>query len=354
MNNILTNFKIYFNETLNQTIEFNSNSIIEKFLDVHEQNNDNNKNLLKNWLENTYEHKYIKKIISNKKFQEIIIHNNNYAQLIDNDFYRIKLDNISPDDYQLSLEIFCLKNNISWNFSTPYASFFTSIDNRLFRATLTHHSITPVGSSKLFLRAIEKSDFNLNCFIKEDSIIKLKNIIKDKSNTIICGPTGSGKTTLMRSMLKEINNHEHLVILEDTHELYLNRENTSFLLSCKRRDLSLEKFCSYSLRMRPSRMALGEIRSQEVIPFFMMMNAGHNGLISTIHANSAVESIDRLALLFCLNNKRQGIDLEYVIKMICGCIDKIIMVDNHKVVEIIKVLGSEKEHPYFEYDYKAS
>ena len=98
--------------------------------------------------------------------------------------------------------------------------------------------------------------------------------------------------------------------------------------------------------MRPDRIILGEMRSHEVIPFLLAMNTGHKGLMSTLHANSAVDAIKRVAQLFCLY---QGGDMNYplVLKLASANVDVVIHLENKRVKEVIEVLSSEAENVYF-------
>jgi Flp pilus assembly CpaF family ATPase len=100
--------------------------------------------------------------------------------------------------------------------------------------------------------------------------------------------------------------------------------------------------------MSPERMVLGEIRSHEVTPFIMAMNNGHKGFMSSIHANSASDALHRLALLFCLYSETKSLDFEMVLKLICKNIDIVVYMENKKVVEVIEVLGSEKDNCFYQ------
>jgi len=113
---------------------------------------------------------------------------------------------------------------------------------------------------------------------------------------------------------------------------------------------SLKDFCSYALRMRPDRMVLGELRSVEVVPFFLTMNNGHKGFMSTIHADSAKNAVERLALLFKMYSE-QEIAYTTIMKLLCSNIDYIIYVKNKKVSTISKILGNENESIFFDEVY---
>lgn len=95
-------------------------------------------------------------------------------------------------------------------------------------------------------------------------------------------------------------------------------------------------------------MILGEMRSHEVVPFMMAMNTGHKGLMGTLHASSAADALNRVALLFSLYGGEANLDYDKVMELICRNLEYVIFMENKKVKEIIHVLGSEKGVPFFE------
>ncbi len=115
---------------------------------------------------------------------------------------------------------------------------------------------------------------------------------------------------------------------------------------------SLIDYCSYSLRIRPDRIIIGEMRSKEVIPFILSMNSGHKGLISSIHANSAIDSLSRMAILFSLFSNSPHINYLIILKMICKNIDCIIHLENKKIREIVDIIGCNQENPIYEILYE--
>ena len=100
--------------------------------------------------------------------------------------------------------------------------------------------------------------------------------------------------------------------------------------------------------MKPDRMVMGEIRSQEALNFLLQMNTGHQGMMATIHANSASDALLRLAWLFCFYSPKDSFPFDMVLKMICKNINLVIHMKDKKIESCIKVLGSEDETPYYE------
>jgi len=127
---------------------------------------------------------------------------------------------------------------------------------------------------------------------------------------------------------------------------------TSMLAKEKSGKKSLKDYCAYALRMSPDRLILGEMRSDEVVPFLLAMNTGHNGLMSTIHANSSVDAVSRLALLFSMYSVNKDMSFELITKLICKNIDYIIFLKDKSVFEVCRLIGSEGDVPFFEKIYE--
>lgn len=310
---------------------------------------------LKVWFDKINTISYLQKAITDQNISEIILHNNQSYQTESAEGLQInKLKSLNNDDFQLSLEVLAQKNHIAWNYAQPFASFFTCLYNNAFRATLIHYSTSPNMQSKLFLRRIKAGYFPLSSFnISQQNEQFILSLIKNKQNVIVSGPTGSGKTSLANTMINLIPSNEHIVILEDTHEIYCQYPSRTYLLSDEEREKkTLKDYCAYALRMRPDRIIIGEMRSREVVPFILAMNTGHRGLISTIHANSAYEAINRLAVLFSLYSDSNDISYQLILKLICSNVNFIIHMKSKKIFEIIKILGSEGDNPFYEYIYE--
>ncbi len=124
----------------------------------------------------------------------------------------------------------------------------------------------------------------------------LQNSVALKKNILIAGGTGSGKTTLVNALLSDsVLEEERIVVIEDTPELYCNPANGFRLLTSK--EYSYTNAIKDVLRMRPDRIIIGELRDSAALDLLKAWNTGHNGGISTLHANSAVSALERLAQL---------------------------------------------------------
>lgn len=250
-----------------------------------------------------------------------------------------------PEEWQVWLEIISLKFRQNWNVQQPFTSFYGNYKGKSYRWTLIHGATSPDGKSKLVLRSLSQRPFGLQEF---GETAQLKNLVHTKKNLLIAGSTGSGKTSLLSTLISLVPEEEHIVILEDTFEITNIRKHQTRFLAGSTPETSLKAFLTYSLRLSPDRIMLGEMRSHEVVPFLMAMNTGHKGLMGTIHAASAVDSLNRLSLLFSLYGGDANLDFEKVMELICRNLEYVVFMENKKVKEIIRILGCDKGVPFYE------
>jgi type IV secretion system protein VirB11 len=307
---------------------------------------------LKSWFEDINDLKFLYALMLNN-FEEIIIHSSDLVHL----FYKNEILNfnipLSLDDLLLSFEVLALRENQNWNQGNPFASFNSTIHSIPCRITVLHPAMHGRRKGfKVFIRKIGNQIIPLKFFVtKEDLQFHLKSLLQNKENILISGSTGSGKTALLSSLLSTLNNKDHVIVLEDTQEINIIKDNFTYLLASDDSEYSLEKFTQYSLRMRPARIILGEMRGPEIIPFMLAMNNGHGGLMSTIHSNNARDGIERIALLFEMNIKNKSLKFSEVLKLISSNINYVIHLKDKRIHEIIKVIGSDGERINFEYIY---
>jgi type IV secretion system protein VirB11 len=125
--------------------------------------------------------------------------------------------------------------------------------------------------------------------------------VKSRKNILISGGTSSGKTTLLNSLLSEIPPAERLIFIEDTPELRFSHENCVGLVAVRGGQgealVTAEDLLQASLRMRPDRIILGELRGREAFTFLRAINTGHPGSMTTIHADSPERAFVQLAMM---------------------------------------------------------
>lgn len=170
-------------------------------------------------------------------------------------------------------------------------------------------------------------------------------------NVVVSGGTGSGKTTLLNVLSSFIPNHERIITVENAAELQLQQEHVVSLESRPaniegKGEVSIQDLVVNCLRMRPDRIIVGECRSGEALDMLQAMNTGHNGSLTTLHANTPRDSVQRLEVM-CL---MAGVDLptRAIREQISSAIDMIIQQSrmrdgSRKVTFITEVQGMEGE-----------
>jgi type IV secretion system protein VirB11 len=130
----------------------------------------------------------------------------------------------------------------------------------------------------------------------------LRLAIRARKNIVVSGPTGSGKTTWTKALIREIGPEERLITIEDADELVLDRQPNHVRLFYSKDDQGLarvtpKRLLEASLRMRPDRILLGELRAEEAFDYLRSVNSGHPGSITSVHATSAALAFEQLVLL---------------------------------------------------------
>ena len=168
-------------------------------------------------------------------------------------------------------------------------------------------------------------------------------------NVIISGGTGSGKTTLMNAMSRLIDHGERIVTIEDAAELQLQQPH---VVRLETRPASLEgrgeitqrDLVRNALRMRPDRVIIGEVRAGEAFDMLQAMNTGHDGSMSTIHANTTRDAISRVENMVQMGN--MGLPSRAIRTQIVGAVDMIVQVERHRdggrrITQVTDVCGLE-------------
>src|SRR5436189_99302 len=180
------------------------------------------------------------------------------------------------------------------------------VDARLPDGSRVNAVIPPLSLSGplITIRKFSRRRLTLDDMIKlgtlnQDSVEFLQRCIRAQLNMLISGGTGSGKTTLMNALSTAIPNEERIVTIEDAAELRLNQEHV-LRMEARPRDLAGENeipiraLVRNSLRMRPDRIIVGEVRGAEALDMLQAMNTGHDGSLTTLHANTPRDALSRV------------------------------------------------------------
>ena len=177
----------------------------------------------------------------------------------------------------------------------------------------------------------------------------LSGCVKARLNILISGGTGAGKTTFLNVLSSYISNRERIVTIEDAAELQLNQEH---VVRLETRPPNIEgkgaihqrQLVINSLRMRPDRILVGEVRGEEALDMLQAMNTGHDGSLTTIHANTPRDALGRLETMVAMANL--SIPETAIRRQIASAIDVVIQVSRlsdgtRKVVNISEIIGME-------------
>jgi pilus assembly protein CpaF len=165
----------------------------------------------------------------------------------------------------------------------------------------------------------------------------LSESVRDGDNILISGGTASGKTTLLNVLATFIPDHERILILEDTAELYIKKPHVvsaEAQLDTHKSQIGFADLLKAALRHRPDRIIVGEIRGAEARVFLDTLNTGHRGSLSTIHANNAEDALRRLAHLAM--RSQSGIQLGDIAEECSRSIDVIVHVSKDNGLRQIK------------------
>jgi pilus assembly protein CpaF len=170
-------------------------------------------------------------------------------------------------------------------------------------------------------------------------------------NIIISGGTGSGKTTLMNAISRTIDPGERIVTIEDAAELQLQQPHVVRLETRPpslegRGEVTQRDLVRNALRMRPDRLIIGEVRAAEAFDMLQAMNTGHDGSMSTVHANSTRDAISRIENMVQMGNL--GLPPRAIRTQIVGAVDMIVQVERHRdgkrrITQVTDVQGMEGE-----------
>ena len=204
----------------------------------------------------------------------------------------------------------------------------------------------------LTIRKFKKELVNIDDFLRNGTLTPymarfLEACVQAKLNIIICGGTGSGKTTLLNVLSSFIGNDERIITIEDAAELKLEQEH---VISLETRltnyegegEVTIRDLVINSLRMRPDRIIVGEVRGKEAFDMLQAMNTGHNGSLTTLHANSPADALNRLETMILMAGME--IPIKALREYIYNAIDIVVNVQRlsdgkRKITSISEIVG---------------
>ncbi len=246
------------------------------------------------------------------------------------------------------------------------------VDARLMDGSRVNAIIPPlaVSGSTLTIRKFSREALGVNDLIgfgtmTPDMADLLRACVQARLNILVSGGTGTGKTTLLNVLSSFIPNNERIITIEDAVELQLQQEHLVRLESRPanvegRGEVTIRDLVKNSLRMRPDRIVVGECRGAEALDMLQAMNTGHDGSLSTVHANAPRDAIARLETLVLMAG--MDLPLRAIREQITSAVDLIIQIHRlrdgtRRVVAVTEVHGMEGQtvtlQDIFLFDYSA-
>jgi pilus assembly protein CpaF len=183
---------------------------------------------------------------------------------------------------------------------------------------------------------------------------RLEDYVLSKNSILLCGGTGAGKTSLLNALARLIPDDERLVLIEDTAEIQVTHQNLVRLEARQAQNgipaVTIRDLLKAALRHRPDRVLLGEVRGGEAFELLQLLNTGHAGSISTIHANSARQGLTRFTNCVL----QSGVEIPYrAIKgCVADCVDVAVQIERRPgrrlVTEVIEIRHYEPDTDQFE------
>jgi len=198
---------------------------------------------------------------------------------------------------------------------------------------------------------LNAEDLVANKTLTQPMLDLLKGCVKARLNILVSGGTGAGKTTLLNVLSSFISDRERIVTIEDAAELQLHQEH---VVRLETRPSNIEgkgaihqrQLMINSLRMRPDRIIVGEVRGEEALDMLQAMNTGHDGSLTTVHSNSPRDALSRLETMVAMSNL--NIPTVAIRRQIASAIDVVVQVSRlsdgtRRVTNLAEITGMEKE-----------
>ncbi len=184
---------------------------------------------------------------------------------------------------------------------------------------------------------------------------RLADYVVQRKNVLICGGTSTGKTTIATALTEFIPNHERIVLIEDTAEIQIQKDNVVRFEARREQNgvpaVTIRDLLRATLRHRPDRIILGEIRGGEAFDLLQLLNTGHSGTLSTVHANSAAQGISRFTSCVL----QSGVEIPYkaIKSNIADSLHVIVQIDRRPglrfVSEVLEMEGFDADRDAYQF-----
>ncbi|WP_282926488.1 CpaF family protein [Helcococcus kunzii] len=308
------------------------------------------------------------KFLADDSINEIMI--NSYKEIYlekDGKIIKSRYSFSDNDDYMRIIQKMVSESGREVNISNPI------VDINLKDGSRVNIVLNPISKDNpvVTIRKFAEKTITLKQLIEFNTIDEktaefISDLVQSRYNIMIGGGTSSGKTTFLNALSEYISKDERIITIEDSRELkILDNDNWISLESrqpnsSNKGAITIKDLIKNSLRMRPDRIIVGEVRSDETLDMLQAMNTGHDGSLSTAHANSSKDMISRLETMVLRSS--ENIPIEAIKRMINSSIEIIIQLkrvslSRRRVIEISEVLQDENGKTViniiFKYDYKS-
>ncbi|HHW30032.1 MAG TPA: CpaF family protein, partial [Syntrophomonadaceae bacterium] len=232
------------------------------------------------------------------------------------------------------------------------------VNARLFDGSRLHACVAPAAVDGILITIRRFPEvISVDTLIKNSTLSKqllefLRACVVARQSIVISGGTGSGKTTLINAIGSFIPYDESIITIEDTAELQIQHPDVRRMEARTaniegKGQITLRDLVQDALRMIPDRIIVGECRGEEAFDMLQAMNTGHDGSLTTVHANSAQDCISRLLTLTQMAS--MGLEQAAIYEIIAGAVDIIVHVGRDKtgqrrVLEIAEIAGTDEHH----------
>ena len=254
------------------------------------------------------------------------------------------------------------KHNRVVNLTSPI------VDTRLEDGSRVNIVLTPIAidGSAISIRKFGKNPLDMKALIDLGTITEevakfLKQIVVDRYNIFISGGTSSGKTTFLNALSAFIPSNERVITIEDAAELQLQQTPNLVRMETRMRnqegvkEITARELIRTALRMRPDRIIVGECRGEETLDMLQAMNTGHDGSLSTGHANSIPDMLSRLEMMVLMGTQLPLLSIRQQIAMGIDIMIHLERGRDHKrrvveIAEVVKVQDGEIQlNPLYQY-----
>lgn len=286
-------------------------------------------------------------------YNRIFVEKNKKITEVDNAFY-------SDDELEGLIRMFASDIHREINEANPI------VDARLENGYRVNGVLKNVALNGpiLTIRKFANDEITLDDLVNNDSMPRecldfLTKLVAAKYNIFISGGTSSGKTTFLNALSSAINSDERVIIIEDSAELKVSQIKNIVHMECRNANsvgkgmVSMEMLIKTSLRMRPDRIIVGEVRGREVIDMIQAMSTGHDGSMSTGHGNSIKGMLNRLETMYLMDTQ---IPIYSIKSQIANALDIFVHLrrdsdGKRRLVEVAELVGFDGEDYKLNYIY---